>query len=267
VTGTVGLELRDGAAWITLDRPEKLNALDAAMVAALDARLDEAAADDDVKVVVLRGAGRAFSAGYDLSEGEPGPRPVESWRAELERDLDLTLKLWALPKPTIASVHGWCLGGALDLAIACDLAIAADDARFGIPEIKAGSGPVTMLLPFVVGQKRTNELVLTGDHVEAVEAERIGLVNRVVPAAELEEATAALVRRIVPTPLPVLELTKLALVRAYEAMGLRPAQSANLELMAALNALDTPEQREFDAIVAAQGLRAALAWRASLYEA
>lgn len=263
----VSLERRDGAAWITLERPEKLNALDTAMVEALDARLDEASADDEVKVVVLRGEGRAFSAGYDLGEGVPGPRPAEDWHVELSRDLALTLKLWSLPKPTIAAVHGWCLGGALDLVLACDLAVASDDARFGIPEIKSGSGPVTLLLPFVIGAKRANELIFTGDHVDALEAERIGMVNRVVPAAELEDAVTALVRRIAPTPLPVLRLTKLSLTRTYEAMGLRVAQHANLDLMAILNALDTPEQREFDRITAEQGLKAALAWRAARYDA
>jgi enoyl-CoA hydratase len=266
MSGTVRLERRAGAAWITLDRPDKLNALDAAMVAALDARLDEAAADDEVRVVVVRGAGRAFSAGYDLTDGPSGPRSADDWHAELERDVELTLKLWSLPKPTIAAVHGWCLGGALDLAIACDLVVAADDARFGIPEIKVGSGPVTLLLPFVIGQKKTNELLFTGDDVDAAEAERLGLVNRVVAREALDDAVASLVGRIAPTPLPVLRLTKLALTRAYEAMGLRVAQSANLDLSAILNATDTPELREFDRIAEAEGLKAALAWRMRAYE-
>jgi enoyl-CoA hydratase len=117
----------------------------------------------------------------------------------------------------------------------------------------------------VIGQKRTNEIVLTGDHVDAYEAERIGLVNRVVPRDELDDATAALVARIAPTPGPILELTKRALVQAYEAMGLRPAQATTLDLMTELNALDLPELREFDEIVATDGLKAALAWRSARY--
>jgi enoyl-CoA hydratase len=264
---TVTLETRHGAAWITLERPEKLNALDTAMIEALFARLDEAEADDDAKVMVLRGTGRAFSAGYDLAEGEPGPRAEDDWRAELARDLALTLRVWSFPKPTIAAVQGWCLGGALDLAVACDLVVAADDARFGLPEIKAGSGPVSMLLPFVVGQKLANELILTGDHVDAATALRHGLVNRVVARDGLDQTVAELVARIAPTPLEVLRLTKQSLLRAQEAMGLRPAQDANLDLMAVLHALDTPEQREFDRLAAEQGLRAALAWRAERYAA
>lgn len=267
MSGTVGVERRAGAAWVTLDRPAKLNALDADMVGQLAATLAECAADDAVKVVVLCGAGRAFSAGYDLAEGAPGPRSADDWHQELERDLALTLQLWSLPKPTIARVHGWCLGGALDLAIACDLVVASEEARFGVPEIRYGSGPVTLLLPFVIGQKKANELLLTGEDVDATTAERLGLVNTVVPVAELDAEVGRLVARIAPTPLPVLRLTKLALTRAYEAMGLRVAQSANLDLGAILNAADTPEQREFDRIAAEQGLKAALAWRADAYRA
>ncbi len=266
MSGSVTIERRGAVAWITLERPDKLNALDATMVQALSERLREAEHDDDVRVVVLRGSGRAFCAGYDLAEGEPGPRTTEDWHAELTRDVELTLQLWGLPKPTIAAVHGWCLGGALDLAIACDLVVATDDARFGVPEIKVGSGPVTLLLPFVIGQKKANELLFTGDHVDAPEAHRLGLVNHVVEPARLEEATAALARRIAPTPLTVLRFTKLAITRAYEAMGLRVAQSANLDLSAILNASTSPEQEEFERILARDGLKAALAWRTAAYE-
>jgi enoyl-CoA hydratase len=120
-------------------------------------------------------------------------------------------------------------------------------------------------MPFVLGEKRTNELLFTGDAIDAEEAARAGLVNRVVPGDELEAAVGELVRKIAPTPLPVLRLTKLALTRAYEAMGLREAVHANLDISAVLNAADTPEQQEFDRIAAADGLKAALAWRDARY--
>jgi enoyl-CoA hydratase len=149
--------------------------------------------------------------------------------------------------------------------MACDLIVATEDARFGEPEIRYGSGPVTLLMPFVLGQKVTNELLFTGEAIDAERAERLGLVNRVVPADELDAAVDSLVRAIAPTPLAVLRLTKIALTRAYEAMGLREAVNANLDLSAVLNAADTPEQREFDRIVAAEGLKAALAWRDERY--
>jgi enoyl-CoA hydratase len=149
--------------------------------------------------------------------------------------------------------------------MACDMIISTESGRFGEPEIRYGSGPVTLLMPFILGQKKTNELLFTGDTIDAQEAYRCGLVNRVVEASELEAAVDELVHKIAPTPLAVLRLTKLALVRAYEAMGLRNAVDANLDLSAILNAVDTPEQREFDRIVAAEGLKAALRWRDSRY--
>ena len=266
MTELVREERRGPALWITMNRPEKLNALSGELVEGLRASFRRAAADEDVKVVVLTGAGRAFSAGFDLAE-EVGSEiaTAERWHALLSADVSLGMELWSLPRPTIAAVRGWCLAGACELAMACDMIVAADDARFGEPEIRYGSGPVSLLMPFILGQKKTNELLFTGDWVDAHEAERLGLVNRVAPADGLEAAVDALVAKIAPTPLPVLRLTKLALNRAYEAMGLRQAVHANLDLSAILNAADTPEQREFDSIVAEQGLKAALAWRDARY--
>jgi len=263
---SVLMERRGAAAWITLNRPEKLNALNGEVVRELKARLADVEADESVKVVVLTGAGRAFSAGYDLSE-EVGDRIVgaDEWRSALAVDVDLAMQLWALARPTIAAVRGWCLAGACELAMACDMIVATEDARFGEPEIRYGSGPVALLMPFILGQKKTNELLYTGETIDAAEAYRCGLVNRVVAASDLDAAVDDLVRKIAPTPLPVLRLTKLALLRAYEAMGLRSAVAANLDLSAILNAAETPEQKEFDSIVAARGLKAALNWRDARY--
>src|SRR5439155_1067558 len=134
--------------------------------------LELVAEDDEVKVVVLTGAGRAFSAGFDISEEvDSRVEGAEQWRRILADDVELTLELWSLPKPTIAAVRGWCLAGGCDLAMACDLIVAADDARFGEPEIRYGSGPVTMLMPFLLGQKKTNELRSTGDAIDPREAD------------------------------------------------------------------------------------------------
>jgi enoyl-CoA hydratase len=259
-------EVAAPAARITLNRPDKLNALSYALVDGLRDALVRAGADDEVKVVVLRGAGRAFSAGYDLSEEvEDQIESADAWHHVLSKDVSVTLELLRLPKPTIAAVHGWCLAGGCDLAMACDMILAAEDARFGEPEIRYGSGPVTMLMPFLIGQKKTNELLFTGDTIDAVEAERIGLINRVVPADRLEDEVDALIAKIAPTPLAVLRYTKLGVLRAYDAMGLGQAVAANLDLSAILNASNTPEQREFDAIATRDGLKAALAWRDDRY--
>ncbi|MEA2275148.1 MAG: enoyl-CoA hydratase [Solirubrobacteraceae bacterium] len=258
----VTYEVRGAAAWITLNRPRKLNALSRALVEELAGVLGRAEADDQARVVVLTGAGRAFSAGYDLAEeaGEDVAGALR-WHEILSVDVAVNMRLLRLSKPTIAAVRGWCLAGGCELAMACDIVVAADDARFGEPEVRYGSGPATLLLPFVVGQKKAAELLFTGDVLDAHEAQAAGLVNRVVASDELDAAVDALVARIAPTPLSVLRLTKIALTRAYDAMGLGVAVNANLDLSAILNAADEPEQREFDSIVRADGLAAALAWR------
>jgi enoyl-CoA hydratase len=267
MTQAVLYDVRGPAAWITLNRPEKLNALNGAVLEGLHAAFDRAEADDGVKVVVLTGAGeRAFSAGYDLSaEAAHSDIPAHEWHEVLATDIDATMRVWAFPKPTIAAVRGYCLAGGCELAMACDLIIAGEGASFGEPEIRYGSGPVTLLMPFILGQKKTNELLFTGDVMDAGAALRAGMINRVVADDEIDTEVEGLVRKIAPTPLAVLRLTKIALLRAYEAMGLRQAVGTNLDLSAMLNAADTPEQREFMDIVKSQGLRAALAWRDSRY--
>jgi enoyl-CoA hydratase len=260
-------EVRGPAAWITLNRPEKMNAINSDMLDGLHSALDRAIADDEVKVVVVTGAGeRAFSAGYDLSaEAAHSDIPAHEWHDVLAADIDATMKLWALTKPTIAAVRGYCLAGGCELAMACDMIVSGESGRFGEPEIRYGSGPVTLLMPFILGQKKTNELLFTGDMIDAEAAERAGMINRVVADADVDAEVEALVRKIAPTPLPVLRLTKIALIRAFEAMGLREAVNMNLDLSSMLNAADTPEQREFMQIVQAKGLKAALAWRDNRY--
>lgn len=262
------VERRGPAAWLTLNRPDKMNALNADLLGALEAALDEVGADDEVKVVVLTGAGeRAFSAGFDLEAAAADSlgQDADLWHRHLAYDVAVTMRLWSFPKPTIAAVRGHCLAGGCELAMACDMVVSGESGRFGEPEIRFGSGPVTLLMPFVLGQKRTAELLFTGDVISAADAERAGLVNHVVPDADLEATVDALVRKIAPTPLAVLRLTKLALVRAYEAMGLRQAVGSNLDLSAMINAADGPEQREFWEIVRRDGLRAGLAWRDARY--
>jgi len=267
---TQPLLLTEATPWgvrLTLNRPEVLNALSADMVTALGAAIDAASADPVVRVIVLAGAGRAFCSGYDLTEeagGEIGG-PV-AWRDLLAADVAVTLKLLDCPKPIIAQIHGYALAGGLELAMACDLVVAADGTRLGEPEIRYGSAPVALLMPYLVGQKKTRELLLTGDLVDAVEAERIGLVNRVVPADRLAAEVDVLADRLARTPSEVMGPTKRMLNRAMDAMGLREAIEMGIDLGAIVNAADTPEQREWDEIVRRDGLKAALAWRDRRYD-
>jgi enoyl-CoA hydratase len=252
---------------LTLNRPAKLNALNGELVAALVAALDAAEAEPAVRVIVLEGAGRAFSSGYDLTEEAEGAigGPV-AWRELLAADVAATLRFLDSPKPVIAQVHGYALAGGLELAMACDLIVAAEGTKLGEPEIRYGSAPVTLLMPYLIGQKRTRELLLTGDLIDAVEAERLGLINRVVPAEELATEVDRLADRLARTPPEVMGPTKRMLNRAMDAAGFRLGVEAGLDLGAIINAADTPEQREWDAMVRRDGLKAALAWRDRRYD-
>ena len=191
--------------------------------------------------------------------------PAHEWHEVLATDIDATMKLWALPKPTIAAVRGYCLAGGCELAMACDMIISTESGRFGEPEIRYGSGPVTLLMPFILGQKKTNELLFTGDMIDAEAAERAGMINRVVADDELDSEVEALVRKIAPTPLPVLRLTKIALVRAFEAMGLREAVNMNLDLSVHAERGGYAGAAGVHGDRQTSGLKAALAWRDNRY--
>lgn len=258
----------DGIATITINRPEKLNALSTVVMRQLSETLTDVDRDDDVKVVILRGTEKAFSVGYDIAEEVAlGVSTAEEWHAGLMNNVRLTMQVWGLSKPVIGAVSGFCLAGGCELAMACDILVASEDAQFGEPEIRFGSGPVTLLMPFLIGQKKTNELLYTGDTVDAEVALRLGLINQVVPSSELESTALKMARKIALTPLPVLRYTKRSLNRAYESMGLREAVHSNLDIAAVLNSAFSEERAEFTHLVATQGLRAALARRDERYSA
>ena len=252
---------------LTLNRPEVLNAISGAMVHELSATLARAATDDGARVVVLLGSGRAFCAGYDLKEeaehrAEHGPLDIAAWREELAQDVARMLEIFDHPKPVIAQVHGYCLAGGCDLMMMCDLAVAAEDAVFGEPEIRFGSGVVTMVMPWLIGARRAKELLLTGeDRIGADEALRIGLVNRVVPRERLEEETLALAKKITVMDPVALSLTKRSINRSLEVAGFREALAANVDLDAIIEAAEVPERKEFNRIRQEQGLKAAIRWR------
>jgi enoyl-CoA hydratase len=247
---------------LTLNRPAKLNAIDHDLREALTAAIEEATADARVRVIVIAGAGRAFCSGYDLGEGQPPD--TWGWRTVLAEDVEATLTIWRCPKPVIAQVHGYALAGGLELAMACDLIVAAEGSQLGEPEIRFGSAPVTLLMPYLIGQKATRELLLTGDLIDAERAERIGLVNRVVPLDRLEAEVDALADRLARVPADVMAPTKAMLNRAMEAAGFLAAVEAGLDLQSIVNMSET--SREFDAIVRRDGLKAALAWRDARYD-
>jgi enoyl-CoA hydratase len=257
-------ERRGPIALLTLNRPDKLNAVNGPVIEALDRALDEAEADEAVRVIVLAGAGRAFSAGFDLDMGlgDGAQSDPQAVRRALENDFRVITRLWDSPKPTIAAVHGYCLGSSMELALACDLTIAAEDCRFGEPEVKFGSGIVALLLPWLTGPKAAKYLLLTGDdRVSAAEALTLGLVNRVVPAASLFDEAVALAGRIAANDREAVRLTKKAINRSLDIGGMRQAMRAALELDVVIETSESAESREFNEILKREGAKAAIAWR------
>lgn len=248
---------------LTMNRVRALNALNHELLEALRRELDAAAEAESVSVVVLRGAGRAFCSGYDMNEDtEAGVLDEDAWRADLKRSTEEMLTIVDHPKPVIASVHSYCLGGGVDLMLACDLAVAADDAVFGYVDIRFGSGVVSMFLPWVVGVRAAKELLYTGrDRVPADEAVRIGMVNRVVPRDRLDETTLELAREIARNEPYVVQMTKRAVNQVWEVAGLREALEANTEIDTMIETANLPARAEFRRITQEQGLKAAIAWR------
>jgi enoyl-CoA hydratase len=252
-----------GVAIVTLNRPERLNAINHAMIAEMHGTLDKLAADASVGAVVLTGAGRAFSSGMDLKDDAAGGiGGVAGWRDRLCQDLDFLLRFWDHPKPTIAAVHGFCLAAGCELALCCDVTIAEEGTLFGEPELLFGSVITAMMMPWLTGPKIAKELLLSADdRVTAERAERIGLVNRVVPAGRHVEEAVALARRMATMDSDAVRLTKEAINRTFEIAGLKEALRANLDLAIQIESMETPSRAAFKDITRQQGLKAALAWR------
>jgi enoyl-CoA hydratase len=250
-----------------MNRPDALNALNGELLEAMSDAVRAAGHDDSVSVVIVRGAGRAFCAGYDLNEdAEGGEHDARYWHEELALSTDRMLELTDCPKPTIAQVHSYCLAGGTDLMLACDLAVVAEDAKFGYVDIRFGSGVVSMFLPWIVGVRRAKELLFTGeDRVSAQEALRIGMVNRVVPSDELTDATLALANEIAKNEPFVVQTTKRAVNRAWDVAGFRAAMASNTELDVLIETTNLPARDEFRRITQERGLKAAVAWRDARY--
>jgi len=256
-------------AWLKLNRPDKLNAVNPDMIAGMNRALDKAEADDQVRVILVEGAGRAFSAGFDLDMGvgdeleNASPEQLrEIMRRELRHDFDIIMRFWDSPKITIAVTHGYCLGSAMEIALACDLTISSSDCRFGAPEVQFGSGIVALLLPWFCGPKRAKELLLTGtDKVSAAQAEAWGLVNRLAEPEGLHAAAREMAMSIALNDRLAVQLTKQAINSSFDTAGMRKALLAALELDVEIESTETPESKAFNDIMNRDGIRAAIEWR------
>ena len=253
----------DHVANITLNRPDKLNAWNNLMGVEVRGAMFAAEADAEVRVIVVSGAGRAFSSGFDLkAQMDQRPEGAALWREILDLDFDTTMRFWNSPKPTIAAVHGACLAGAFELAMACDITIADESAVFGEPELKFGAGIVTMLLPWMTSPKHAKRIILSADdRIPARDALAMGLVSRVVaPGTHLTEALRTARGIALMDPNLVAE-TKKALNRTYDIQGLQTALRMALDIDHTIESHGSPDKRAFMDIARERGMREAIAWR------
>jgi enoyl-CoA hydratase len=252
---------RDGAvATFTLNRPERLNAITPRMIDALDAALAAALADDAVRVIRLRGAGRAFCAGYDLEWAAPLMHEDDPWDPAadyrtMSRFVNSYMALWRSPKPVVAQVHGACVGGGSDLALCSDLIVCADDARIGYPPARVWGSPTTAMWFHRLGLERAKRLLLTGDPMDGATAADWGFASGAYPADQLDEAALELCRRIGRLPANQLQFMKMLVNTAVEQQGLAATQMIGTLLDGA--ARHTPEGVAFSRAAAAD-LKAAV---------
>jgi len=267
---TILYEPHDRIARITLNRPEKLNAISWQMQEELRDALTAADRDRSVHVVTVRGAGRAFSAGYDISPppGEgvthaAGMQTMERDILFLEQATQMRLTIFDMHKPVLAGVHGYCLAGGTDLALLCDIVVAAENARFGYPPVRALGSPVNHMWTYLVGPQWAKRMLLTGDTITGAEAADIGLVLKAVPEGRLDDELNGLAERMALIDIDLLAANKRTVNMALELMGARTMQRMATERDAI--ARQAPVVTEFYTMAKEKGLKAALEWRDSKF--
>ncbi len=259
----ITLAISDRIGFITLNRPKSLNALNGQMMSEVTHAMADLTARDDVHVIVLGAEGRAFSAGFDLKEAALKKyEGVGDWSRVLRSDFDFIMQFWDCPKPTIAAVHGHCIAGGLELAVACDITIADTTAVFGEPEVRFGASIASLILPWVIGPKAAKDILLTGrDDITAERAYQLGIVNHLVEQGKHREKAIEVAKLIATASALSVRMTKRAINRGLDGQGMRNALLASVDSAILIEASMGPEREEFDRIRSTDGLKAAIAWR------
>lgn len=265
---TLKYHVRDHRAIITLSRPERLNAITATMAREIADAVAAANADDEVRVIVLEGEGRAFCSGYDLKvyaeEGVDHQSatwdPIRDFTM-MKANTDHFFSLWKSTKPTVAKVHGYAVAGGSDIALCCDLVVMADDAKIGYMPARVWGCPTTAMWVYRMGAERAKRMLLTGDTIDGKKAAEWGLILESVPAEDLDETVEALVDRMVGVPTNQLAMQKLMVNQAYDNMGLQSTQ--NMAILFDGITRHSPEGRWFVDFAQKHGFAAATSWRDS----
>ena len=260
---TIELSQHGPVAILSLNRPDKLNAINKTMLLELETALDKIDKDDNVYTLVLNGNGRAFCSGFDLQAGVEANRKGEKeWRDAIQYDVDVIMRFWHFPKPTIAVVQGYALAGGFELALACDMTVCEDNSFFGEPEVRFGSSIAALLLPWYTNPKRAKKILLSGqDRMSAQEALDIGIVNEIVGDGEGLFRGLALAEEVALMDPDSVRMTKQAINQTYEIMGLSRALTMGIDTSVKIETAETPLRQQFNEILRDQGMKAALAWR------
>jgi enoyl-CoA hydratase len=269
---TLLYDTEDAVATITLNRPERLNTIVPPMPDELEAAVNEATRDEQVKVIVLRGAGRSFCAGFDFAGGfhhwDRGMTTDGAWdpgkdfamaTSQAVGPVPKLMSLWRSPKPVIAQVHGWCVGGGSDMALCADLIVASEDARIGTSYSRMWGCYLTGMWLYRLGLTKAKEYSLTGKPLSGVQAVEVGLINAAVPFARLEEEVRERARQLAAIPLSQLSAMKLIVNQAYENMGLASTQALGPILDGLMR--NTPEAKEFIDLAEREGVGSVVARR------
>ena len=259
--GLVLYRIEDKVAVITLNRPEKMNALSRELWGDLDAAMVRADDDPEVLAIVLAAKGQAFCAGADLSPGED-PTQMLPWWELFQRHHTRQFRMWDSKKVLIAGVHGHCLGRGLELALWCDIVVASEDARIGQPEVREG-WVVQSMVPWLIGPQQAKLFMLSGDVITAAEAYRLGLVTRVVPAGKAETAAIVLAKRLSHVPPVTARAVKRMINGVYELQGIRAQQAEGIAVAAFTSHLSAEEKgtAELERVRKEQGFKASIKFR------
>ncbi len=257
---TILLKRDKSLTWLILNRPEKLNAMNKIVLEEFSAALAFLATDDGTRVIAIRGAGRAFSAGYDIERSEDGSHEVDTVDDYVTHVgyLERFMKIWDHPKPVIACVHGYCLAGATQMCIFTDITVVAEDAVIGLPAMPLGGGYITPMWTPFVGPKRAKQMsFVPGSKISGLTASEWGFANYAVPADELEENVRQLAWSIARVPAAVLRMKKMSINRVWDVMGFRTTALMGAETDALLHA--STDVKELTESIQEHGLKEAIA--------
>jgi len=253
---------------ISLNRPQVMNAINEEMVNEVTKAMRQMNDDENIACIILKGNGRCFSAGFDMKEtSQKAIKGEAQWKKELTKDYNFTMQFWHSKKPTIASVHGYCLAGAFEMMLACDISVADENTFFGEPEVRFGSGIIAMLAPWITGPKQAKEILLTGhDKFTAEQCLKMGVLNYIEKDEKVFAKSLFIAEQIAMSSDKSVQLTKKSINLSYETAGMDQALQDALKIDIKIESDESPEREMFNKIRREQGLKAALQWRDSKFK-